>query len=348
MAGATAGIGNVTHNKPLIEMAMGYSRSRILCAAARLGVADALADQEHSVDELAAACKAHTDSLYRLLRALASLGVVAERSPRRFVLTAMGQPLRQDAPNSQWAGVVFWADLLADNWSRLTECVRTGDNGHQIMAREGVASRWSQDPNASDVFRAVMGTSPAEAYMPIARAWDFSRYSTVADLGGGGGALIAAVLEAYPNVQGMLVDRPESIDRARPRFESGGLAGRCRLIAADLDVSVPSGADVYMLKHFLHGYTDEEAVPVLGLCRGVLPPHGRVLVIEFVLPDVVDHVDADLERRLMSDLNMLAVTGGKERSGAEWKQLLEGAGFACKGIIPVAGEMVSIVEAAAD
>jgi ubiquinone/menaquinone biosynthesis C-methylase UbiE len=347
MAGSSAGIGNVAHNKPLIEMAMSYSRSRILCAAARLGVADAMGDQERSVDELAVACGAQPASLYRLLRALASLGVVAERAPRRFALTAMGQPLRQDVPHSQWAGVVFWADLLADMWSQLTECVRTGENAHSVMAREGVASRWSKDPNANDIFRAVMGTSPAEAYMPIARAWDFSKYSSVADLGGGGGALIAAVLEAFPKLQGMLVDRPESIDRAKSRFESGPPAGRCRLLAADLCASVPSGADVYMLKHVLHGYTDEQAVAILTNCRNVLPPEGRVLVIEFVLPDVVDHPDEELERRLMSDLNMLAVTGGKERSGAEWKQLFKSAGFECKGIIPVAGELVSIIEGAA-
>jgi ubiquinone/menaquinone biosynthesis C-methylase UbiE len=350
MPGSSAGVGNVAHNKPLIEMAMSYSRSRILCAAARLGVADALGDQERSVDELAAACGAQPASLYRLLRALASIGVVAERTPRRFVLTVMGQPLRKDedndVPNSQWAGVVFWADLLADMWWQLTECVRTGENAHSVMAREGIKSRWSQDPNANAVFRAVMGTAPAEDYMSIARAWDFSRYSTAADLGGGGGALIAAVLEAFPNLQGMLVDRPESIDRAQSRFESGPLAGRCRLVAADLCASVPSGADVYMLKHVLHGYTDEQAIAILGHCRSVLPPEGRVLVIEFVLPDVVDHADEELERRLMSDLNMLAVTGGKERSAAEWKQLLENAGFECKGIIPVAGELVSIIEGA--
>jgi O-methyltransferase/methyltransferase family protein len=345
-----AGTAVAGQNAALTQMAMGYFRSRTLCAAARLGVADALGDEERTVKHLAAACGAEPAALYRLLRALASFGVVAETSPASFVLTPLGKPLRKDASDSAWAGIVFWADLLADEWSYLTECVRNGKNAMAVRP-PGVPSRWSQDPDGPAVFRAVMGTSPAEDYMPIARGWDFSKYHTVADLGGGGGALIAAVLEAFPHVQGMLVDRPESIDRAKSRFESAGsgtqskLAGRCRLVAADLTQEVPPGADVYMLKHLLHGYGDDAASAVLRHCRSVLPKEGRVLVIEFVLPEVVDHADGDLEHRLMSDLNMLAVTGGRERSATEWKHLLASAGLQCERIIPVPGDLVSIVEA---
>jgi len=338
-------------NSILTEMAMGYFRSRVLGAAARLGVADALGDGERTVKHLAAVCEAEPAALYRLLRALASFGVVAETSPASFVLTPLGKPLRKDAPDSAWAGIVFWADLLADSWSYLTECVRKGQKAMDVRP-PGVPSRWAQDPDAAAVFRAVMGTAPAEDYMPIARAWDFSKYHTVADLGGGGGALIAAVLEAFSNVQGVLVDRPESIDRAASRFESASpagryqLAGRCRLVAADLTQEVPAGADVYMLKHVLHGYEDGTAAAILSHCRSVLPAQGRVLVVEFILPDVVDHADWDLEQRLMSDLNMLAVTGGKERSAAEWMRLVASAGLRCERIIPVPGDLVSIVEAA--
>ncbi len=332
-------------NSKLTEMAMGYFRSRALCAAARLRVADALGDEERTVKHLAAACGAEPAALHRLLRALASFGVVAEISPANFVLTLFGQPLRKDVPDSAWAGVVFWADLLADSWSYLTECVRTGQNAEKVRP-PGWPSRWSQDPDASAVFRAVMGTAPAEDYMPIARAWDFSKYHTVADLGGGGGALIAAVLEAFPHVQGLLMDRPESIERAASRFESAGFAGRCRLVAADLTEEVPPGAMVYMLKHVLHGYGDGVATEILRHCRSILPAEGRVLVMEFVLPEVVDHADPDLEHRLMSDLNMLAVTGGKERSATGWKHLLASAGLKCERIIPVPGDLVSIIEAA--
>ncbi|HEV3254728.1 MAG TPA: methyltransferase [Candidatus Acidoferrales bacterium] len=331
-------------NAALTEIAQGYFRSRALCAAARLGVADALGDAERTVQQLATACGADPAALYRLLRALASFGVVAETRPASFVLTPFGKPLRKDVPDSAWAGVVFWADLLADSWSLLTDCVRKGQRAESVRPA-GVPSRWSQDPDASAVFRAVMGTAPAEDYMPIARAWDFSKYRTVADLGGGGGALIAAVLEAFPQAQGMLVDRPDAVAEAGPRFASGALAGRCKLVAADLTKEIPRGADVYMLKHVLHGYEDAAAAAILRLCREALPAGGRILVIEFVTPDVVAQPDRDLEHRLMSDLNMMVVTGGKERSAGEWKQLLASAGLRCERIVPVTGDLVSIIEA---
>jgi hypothetical protein len=340
-------------NQALTEMAMGYFRSRVLSAAARLGVADALGSGERTVEQLATVCDAQPESLYRLLRALASFGVVAETRPASFVLTASGNRLRKDATDSEWAPVVFWADLLADRWAYLTECIRTGRNA-ALLISEGVPARSSRDPNGMAIFHAVMGTAPAEDYMPIARAWNFSKYHLVADLGGGGGALLAAILKAHPGVSGMLVDRQEAIDGAAPRFEREGLADRCKLLATDLRNEVPAGADVYTMQHVLHGYDDETAIEILGHCRAVLAPEGRLLVIEFVLPDVVDHADAELEHRLMSDLNMLAVTGGKERSSVEWKGLLTRAGFQCLRIIPVSGDPVaaarwgsaSIIEAA--
>lgn len=338
-------IGNVVNNSTLKGMAMGYARSRVLCAAARLGIADALGNEERSVDQIVGLCQADPASLYRLLRALASFGIVSETRPSHFVLTSLGEPLRKDSPSSEWAAIIFWADLLADSWSHLTECVRTGDNAMVIMQREGIASLWSKDPNASAIFRAVMGTAPAEDYMRIARAWDFSRYRVVADLGGGGGALIAAILLAFPNLHGMLVDRPESIEAAMPRFAAEDLAARCKLQVADLSEAVPAGADVYVMKHVLHGCRDGAATEILRNCRSVLPAEGRLLVVEFVLPDQVDRADLDLEHRCMSDLNMLAVTGGKERSAVEWKALLGSAGFECRSILPVPGELVSIVEA---
>jgi len=251
------------------EMAMGYFRSRTLCAAARLGVADALGDDEKSVDQLAVECKADRSSLYRLLRALAAFGVVTEVGTERFALTPLGAPLRKSAPDSNRSAVIFWADLLADYWSYLTESVRTGETAQTIMEREGKASRWASDPEAGAVFRAVMGTAALEAYEPIARAWDFSKRRVVADLGGGAGSLILAILETYPNVSGMLVERPESIERAAPRFTEGaGL--RCKLSAAELRDGVPPGADVYVLKHVLHGYTDDVAAKILVNCKSAL------------------------------------------------------------------------------
>lgn len=342
MAQSNGGIGNVTPNAELLQMAMAYSRSRVLCAAARLGVADALGEEVRSVDELAEACRANADALYRLLRALASIGVTEETEPKHFRLTAFGKPLRRDVAGSAWPGVVFWSDLLADSWSLLTDCIRTGKPATELRD-PNVPSRWSQDPEASSIFRAVMGTAPAEDYAPIAKAWNFSRAKVVADLGGGGGALILAVLELYPHLRGMLVDLEPSIEAAKPRFVDEKISSRCRLVVADLTESVPTGADVYMLKHVLHGRRDDMAITMLRNCRAVIPENGALLIIEFVLPPLVSRRDPQLEGHLMSDLNMLAVTGGRERSECEWKILLEAAGFRLAGVYPV-GSDVGIVE----
>ncbi|MDQ1452969.1 MAG: hypothetical protein QOK38_2835 [Acidobacteriaceae bacterium] len=342
---AKRAIGNVTASNELLEMAMGFGPSCVLCAAARLGVADALGDAERSASEVATACKADPSSMYRLLRAMAALGLLNETSPKHFRLTALGRPLRRDVPDSAWAAVVFWADLLANFWSQLGECVRTGQNGAQVMEQAGIASRWSQEPEAGSIFRAVMGTSPAEDYAPIVDAWPFPASGVVADLGGGGGALIRAALERHPNLRGMLVDRDASIDAAAAHFKSTPLADRCELIAADLSETVPPGADVYMLKHVLHGYTDDKAVAILRHCRDLVPAEGSLLVIEFVLPDVVSGPAPELVSRFMSDLNMLAVTSGRERSEHEWRQLLEEAGFALTRNVPVPKMDVSILEA---
>jgi hypothetical protein len=298
---------------------------------------------------LAEKCQADANALYRLLRALASIGVTEETTPEHFRLTPFGKPLRRDVPQSVWPAVVFWGDLLADSWSLLTDCVRTGLPAAQVRDPK-IPSRWSQDPEANSIFRAVMGTAPAEDYAPIAAAWDFSRAKVVADLGGGGGSLILAVLGLNPHLRGMLVDLESSVDAAKARFAEEDASSRCELIAADLTQSVPVGADVYMIKHVLHGRRDAEAITILRNCRAVVPQGGSLLIIEFILPPLVSQADPQLESHLMSDLNMLAVTGGKERSEREWRALLEAAGFILTGVYPVGGDTrmvrnVGIVEA---
>jgi hypothetical protein len=344
MVQRSGGIGNVITNTGLVEMAMAYSRSRVLCAAARLGVADALGDEARSVGFLAEKCGADATALYRLLRALASMGVTEETTPEHFRLTPFGKPLRRDVPQSVWPDVIFWADLLADEWSLLTDCVRTGKPARDVRD-PNVPSRWSQVAEADSIFLAVMGTAPAEDYAPIAEAWDFSRAKVVADLGGGGGSLILAVLGRNPHLRGMLVDLESSVDAARARFAEEDPSSRCELIVADLTQSVPAGADVYMLKHMLHGRRDADAITILKNCRAVIPvtpKNGSLLIIEFVLPPLVSHADPQLEGHLMSDLNMLAVTGGRERSEREWRTLLEAAGFNLTGVYPVGGDKLMV------
>ena len=326
MAQPVRSVGNESPNAALIQMALAYRRSAVLCAAARLGVADALGDEVRDLDFLSKACQADSDALYRLLRTLACMGITEERAPKQFRLTSFGGPLRKDVPQSAWPSVIFYGDLIADSYTWLTDCVRTGRPASDVRD-PNVPTRWSQYPDALSVFHAVMGTAPVEDYAPIAAAWDFSLASVVADLGGGGGSLILAVLKRNPHLRGMLVDREASIEAAQSRFAREDLSSRCKLTVADLTQSVPAGADVYMLKQVLHGFKDAEAIAILKNCRAVIPQSGCLLVIEFILPRLVSQADPQLEGHLMSDLGMLAITGGRERSELEWQALLEAAGF---------------------
>ena len=241
-------------------------------------------------------------------------------------MTPFGRPLRKDVPQSAWPSVILYGDLLSDSYTWLTECVRTGRPATEVRD-PNVPTRWSQYPDALSIFHAVMGTAPVEDYAPIAAAWDFSHASVVADLGGGGGSLILAVLKLNPHLRGMLVDREASIEAAQSRFAREDLSSRCELTVADLTQSVPAGADVYMLKNFLHGFKDPEAIAILKNCRAVIPQTGTLLIIEFILPRVVSQIDPELEGHLMADLGMLAITGGRERSEPEWQTLLEAADF---------------------
>jgi hypothetical protein len=332
----------------LVDMAQGFFRGKVLCAAVRLGIADALADGQMTADELAVATGTNAAALRRLMRALAGTGVVEEVATSQFRLTALGKPLRRNAPDSVWASMVFWADLLADNWTYLPEIIRAGDRSGAEAARqrEGVPSRWSREPDAQAIFHHVFAESGSEENAAYASAWDFSRCRVVADLGGAGGGLLAAVLQAYPLARGMLVDRQGAIDAALRRFSALGMTARCETMVGDLLESVPAGADVYLMRCVLHGYDDGAALRILQNVRRAMERDARLLLMEVVLPDRVDRADPAIEELLMSDLNMLAVTGGCERSESEWRALLGWAGLELRGVVPVSGQSCRMMEAA--
>ncbi len=318
----------------LVEMAQGFFRGKVLCAAVRLGLAEALADGPLSAEQLGDATHSDPTALGRLLRALASFGVVKEIEPMRFELTELGQGLRPAR-----ASILFWADLLADSWSYLPQCVQTGDRSGAEAAREkeGVPSRWAREPEAEAIFHGAFGEPGPEDYSAVIAAYDFSGARRVADLGGGGGGLLAAILQAHPQLKGWLVDRPPAAENARQRFEATGLGERAEALVGDLLEAVPEGADLYTMKSVLHGMLDDRARVVLANCRRVMNAEGRLLLIEIVLPDQVVAPDRELENLLMADLNMLAVTGGLERSQIQWRELLQSAGFSLERVLPAGG-----------
>ncbi|MEM7587998.1 MAG: methyltransferase, partial [Acidobacteriota bacterium] len=162
---------------------------------------------------------------------------------------------------------------------------------------------------------------------------------------GAGGGLLVAILMAYPEIEGILVDRPEAVEHARERLTADGLLDRCRLVAADLMETVPEGADVYIMKAVLHGCVDDDARQILANCRAVMAPESRLLIIEVVLPERIERADPELEGSLMADLNMLVATGGQERRLSQWRRLLESAGFELLQVTPVASGNAGVIEA---
>jgi len=335
-------------------MATGFARGKLLCAAVRLGIADALI-RPMSVDHLAAEIDADPGALGRLLRALATIGILEGTAADTYALTALGGPLRRDAPDSVWASVVFWADLLADQWTYLDECVRAGEREGPARARTaaGVSSRWAREPEASAIFHAVFAEAGPEANLAYVEACEISSARVVADLGGAGGGLVSAILGAFPALRGVLADRPEALVAARERLAAAGLGDRCELTACDLVETVPAGADVYLMRSVLHGYEDPAATAILENCRAAIGAGGRLLVIECVVPDRVQRADPRVEAIAMGDLNMLAVTGGRERTRSEWESLLARAGFELVEVRPVgcdpasglASDQHSVIEA---
>jgi hypothetical protein len=285
--------------------------------------------------------------LHRLLRTLASMGLLAETAPERFRLLPLGRPLCRDAPDSVKATVEFWADLLADQWNYLAECIRAGSLAQLRveLARKGAKPRIAADPaRTGALFHGCFAESPAESHEGFARAIDFSTSRVVADLGGGGGGLLVAVLTAHPHLKGLLVDLDGAMRGARERIDAAGLTDRCTLQVRDLTESVPTEADTYLIKHVLH-IDDERARRILAQCHRAMSPSDRLFVLEHVLPERIERADPVLEDALMLDLNMLTVTGGCERTEPAWRALLASTGFALHRVVRVEGTEVRIIEA---
>ena len=297
--------------------------SRGIGVAARLGVADQIGDAPAAIADLARACAANEDALYRLLRMLAAAGLFREWPDRRFSPTELGALLRADHPNSMRAFAAYNGDPWHWRmWGDLGESVRTGKPASAGDAGELFFAFLARSPDAAASFDAAMADLSNARDVSAISAYDFGQFKTIVDVGGGEGQLVRSVLAAFPALDGVLYDLPEVIARAAPKVERDGLAARCRLIAGSFFDSVPAGGDAYMLKQVLHDWQDDRATAILANCRRALPERGKVLIFEFVVP-------ADDRPALgkLSDIEMLACTGGRERTLQEYQTLLAAAGL---------------------
>lgn len=319
------------------RMLAGYWTTQALHVVAKLGVVEHLRDGPRSAEELAGLVGAHPGALYRLLRALASVGVFAE-DDRRFALTPLSDCLRGDRPDSQRAMALAAGEMFYAAWGELLYSVRTGKSAFTKLHGRPIFDYLADHPDQGRLFDETMVAVHGAETAAMLAAYDFSDVRVLADVGGGNGSVLTAVLRRYANLQGILFDLPNVADRARAAVEAAGLAGRCRVVGGSFFDGVPEGADAYLLRHIIHDWDDEQAAPILANVRRALGPGGRLLVAEFVIPPGAAQPYAKF-----LDLAMLVLPGGRERTEDEYRALYRAAGFRLTRVVPTAAE-VSVIE----
>ena len=313
----------------LLQMMTGYWVSQALYVAAKLGIADLLADGPLDCEDLAAATDTHAPSLQRVLRALASVGVFTEVSPGSFALTPLAELLRTETPGSMRALAIMYAEEQYRAWGELLHSVRTGEMAFDQQFGMGYFEYLAQHSEADRVFNEAMTGWTHQLVGAVVDTYDFSPFKTVVDVGGGYGALLAAILQSNPGTRGVLFDLPHVVASTEEHLAAAGVAGRCTFVGGDFFEAVPAGGDAYVLSQILHDWDDERCVAILGQCRRAMPDHGKLLVVELVLPAG----DEPFFGKWL-DLHMLVLLGGRERTAAEYDTLFRAAGFKLARVVP--------------
>ena len=324
----------------LLGLINGFRISQALHVAAVLRLSDHLAEGPRTVDDLAAVAGCDPRSLHRLLRALASAGVYAAEPDGRFASTALGDELRSTGLGD-WAAFAG-ASSMWRAWGALEHSVRTGENAFAAVHGETVWEYRADNPAAGAAFDAAMAALSRRAGAAVLDAYDFAAFHTVADVGGGNGALLATVLGRHPHLRGHLLDQPHVVAAAPALLAAAGVADRCEVHPGDLFTDVPPAADAYLLKSILHDWPDEAALTIARTCRRAMRPGSVMLILERVIAGP-PYLPADLPATF-SDLNMLVGPGGQERTRAEYEALLRAADLRLTRVVPTTTD-VSIIEA---
>jgi len=313
-----------------------------IAVAAQLRIADLLADSPRTAAALAQATGSHADALYRLLRALSSAGVFAERPGRAFALTPISRLLRADVAESMHSVAVLAGESWRSAWYDLPYAVRTGRSAFDHRYGTSFYEWIAKDRSAAYRFDEVMRNTWESLRGEVVPAYDFSRASKIVDVGGGSGALMEAILAASPDAAGAILESPVIAGEARRRLRDAGLGRRCRVIAGDFVRSVPDGGDLYVLAFVIHNWDDRRAIRILGNCRRAMTADGHVLVIEGIVPAAPGRSPAKVH-----DLEMLVfMPGGRERTRSEYSTLFASAGLQLRRVIPTRTSASLMVTAA--
>jgi orsellinic acid C2-O-methyltransferase len=316
----------------LQQLIFGFFPSAVLSVAVRLKIPDLLADGPKSGDELAATTDSHSPSLYRLLRAMAYLGILEETEPSHFGLTDLGALLRSDDPHSIVATTqLFCGEGMWRSWGDLMAGVQTGRPSFERGIGLDPFAKFAQNAEASRNFNRAMSEGTLREAPAIIGTYDFTQFSKLVDIGGGDGALLASILAATPGLQGILFDTGPGLAESGERLRALGVDDRCEVVEGDFFDTVPAGADAYIMKSVIHDWDDDRCVTILSNCRQAMKADGKVLIVEPVVPGTVKPSFA-LLGVMMSDLNMLLNTGGRERTEEEFASLLRAADLELTGV----------------
>ncbi len=324
----------------LVQMGTAHWMSHVVYAAAKLNLADHLAQAPQSADNLAGPTETHAPSLYRLMRTLASLGIMTEDGSHRFALTSLGNALRTGAPGSARATILTLAnETWVQGVAQLLYSVRTGKSGFEKLLGMPVFDWLAKHPEAASLFSETMVGVHGEEPAAVAAAYDFSALKTIVDVGGATGNLLTTILGRFPHSRGILYDLSHVVRDAPAFIAARGLTGRVTIEAGSFFESVPADGDAYLLSHVIHDWSEEQCLTILGSCRRAMRSDSRLLIIEMVLP-----TGDTFHPGKMLDMMMLVGPGGQERTEQEYVTLLAKAKLRLTRLVPTASA-VSVVEA---
>ena len=308
----------------LLELIQIRLVSESIHVVAALGIADLLADQARSVEQLAEATGAYGQSLGRVMRALSSFGVFSEETPGRFALGPLGERLRSDAEGSLHSPALFFGGEAGASVVELFEhCVKTGESASQKLSGALNPFNWLlRDPVQMKLFNASMTAFSTLHMTGVLEAYDFSQATQIVDVGGGHGRIIADILKRNPGMHGILFDLPHALAGGQSTISQAGLEDRCEVISGDFFACVPAGGNTYLLSRVIHDWDDEKAIAILTNVRRAIAANGKLVLLETMLRPTALSVYP-----VLSDLNMLLMTGGCERTEAQYSALYRAAGF---------------------
>ena len=319
-----------------MKFILGKWISKPIYVAAALGIADLLAEGPRSIEELARSSRSHAPSLYRVMRALASVGIFAETDTRRFELTPMAAYLKTDALRSM--ALMFNADWSDKAWGCFLDGVKTGTTAFEEAHGMTLFDWLPKNPRAAEVFNEANALKAGSSHRAIVDVYDFSEIRTITDVGGGLGILMVEILMANPWMEGIIADIPSMVPKAVETIRARGIEDRCQAVTCDFFKSIPSGSDLYLMSNILHDWADENCRIILGNCRRAMKNGSRLLVLEMVIPPGNEPSLAKL-----LDLEMFVMTGGRERTEQEFLALFKSSGFKLSRIIQTK-ENVYIIE----